>query len=57
MKPPAKNEGNSRQRRLGWPFRVASIRHRTREVVCRVSCGWVGGWEGGGRREEREGGG
>ena len=39
MKPPAKNEGNSRQRRLGWPFRVASIRHRTREVVCRVSCG------------------
>ena len=36
MNPPAKKEGNSRQRRLGCPLRVASIRHRNKDVVCSV---------------------
>ena len=34
MNPPAKKEGNSRQRRLGWPRRVDSTRHLSRDVVC-----------------------
>ena len=37
MNPPAKKEGNSRQRRLGCPLRVDSIKHLNKDVVCRVS--------------------
>ena len=47
MKPLAKKEGNSRQRRLGRPFSSLSSSRLASDVVWMVSWEWGGGGGGG----------